>query len=534
MAVTNLPPISADQLNAVFRGYGGSNAQLDAEKRTATIEFSTKEQMQRVIVDAPEIEWPDRSWKEVVITGWSSSSGEPSDLMKMWQRAQWLQRAQDAEERAQRAEHRAQEAEERAQRTEGAEKRAQECAQRAQQRAQDAEDFQSQLARKLRAQTQRAKDAEQRAKDAEQRAKDAEDRAQVLQAERGQALRQGSVRILIAELKGLVATKSTLDAMGEDVSTLDRDISRLRSQLARARSERTFARSNFKREYDHAKVVPITLAAQIIGKIQDFVFQYCYVHGLISGPELQAAKYFAGELQRQVVARPDGGGGGGDLLAEVRHTAALLWTSQLRFEGMGDHANEFCSLLNAAIRDDVEELSAPAVALTLGINALCLQAREGAALAFPPLGEVFRGTGFDDDHRGFFEVGRAYRVPGFLATSFSEAKATEFMRRAQQQGKRGVLWVVRVDPAGEQDPTKRCKHVNFVEHSLVAGEFEYLFTAYSIFTVRGVTWGVGGEPHRIELDAASDNSVEAEGGHGDGSRWATPVGSEALPLAPWY
>ena len=94
-----------------------------------------------------------------------------------------------------------------------------------------------------------------------------------------------------------------------------------------------------------------------------------------------------------------------------------------------------------------------------------------------------------------------------------------------------MLWVVRVDPEGQQDQTKRCKHVNFVKHSLVAGESEYLFTAYSIFTVRRVTWGGGGEPHRIELDAASDNSVDAEGGDG---RWATPAGSERLPLAPWY
>lgn len=67
-------------------------------------------------------------------------------------------------------------------------------------------------------------------------------------------------------------------------------------------------------------------------------------------------------------------------------------------------------------------------------------------------------------------------------------------------------------------------------HSLVPGEAEYLFSAYSIFTVRAVEWGVGGAPHRIELDAATDNSAKAEGGTG---RFATPVGSEELPLAPW-
>ena len=88
-----------------------------------------------------------------------------------------------------------------------------------------------------------------------------------------------------------------------------------------------------------------------------------------------------------------------------------------------------------------------------------------------------------------------------------------------------------MDPAGEHDEAKRCKHVNLVEVSLVPGEQEYLFTAYSIFTVRRVEWGQGGAQHVVELDAASDNNAAAEGGQG---RWATPAGSEQLPLAPWY
>ena len=398
------------------------------------------------------------------------------------------------------------------------------------------------LTAQLRAQVQLAHAADQRAQAAEQRAR-------TMERERDEALRQARsaggvgrptevvsapIHVLAAKLKGTVATKATLQAMGEDTSVLDAEIAEAEERLRRARAERTFAQSNFKREYDKAIVVPITLAAQIIGKIQDFIFLYCHAHGLTSGPELQTAMYFADQLQRQVAARPDGGGGGGNLLGEVRHTAELLWTSHLRFEGMGDHAREFCSLLNTAIREDLEELAAPTAALTRGINALCLQGREGAALAFPVDGQVYRGTGFDDAHRGFFAIGRAYRVPGFLATSFSEGKATEFLVRAQAEGQQPVLWVVRVDPAGEHDPTKRCKHVNFVQHSLVVGESEYLFTAYSIFTVRSVHWGVGGAAHRIELDAASDNRVEAEATHRDDGRWGTPVGSETLPLAPWY
>ena len=149
----------------------------------------------------------------------------------------------------------------------------------------------------------------------------------------------------------------------------------------------------------------------------------------------------------------------------------------------------------------------------------------------PPGGVCWRGGGFDDQFRPFFTVGKQYRVPGFLATSFSQAKAMEFVRTQEAYGRQGILWTVHVDPAGEADRTKRCKHVNLVQHSLVPGEQEYLFTAYSIFTVRSVEWGEDGAPHRIELDAATDNKREAEGGEG---RWATPLDSEHLPLAPWY
>ena len=48
-------------------------------------------------------------------------------------------------------------------------------------------------------------------------------------------------------------------------------------------------------------------------------------------------------------------------------------------------------------------------------------------MPFPPNGQIFRGGGFDDSFRGFFTVGKQYRVPGFLATSFSRSKAEEFL-----------------------------------------------------------------------------------------------------------
>ena len=226
--------------------------------------------------------------------------------------------------------------------------------------------------------------------------------------------------------------------------------------------------------------------------MQDFIFQYCYAHGLTSGLELQSAKYFADQLQRQVAARPDGGAGGRDLLAAVRHTTELLWSSNLRFEGMGDHARESCSLLNAAIREDLDELASPTASLTRGINALCLQGREDAALPFFADGEVYRGTGFDDTHRAFFEVDR---VPGFLATSFSEAKAREFLHRAQVVGQQASCALGCVGPPRGPARFDQALQARELRRAFSGrrgrGESECLFTAYSIFTVRRVTWGGG-------------------------------------------
>ena len=155
---------------------------------------------------------------------------------------------------------------------------------------------------------------------------------------------------------------------------------------------------------------------------------------------------------------------------------------------VGDaHEKEICSLLNAAIRDDDTILSTPAASLTHRINALCLVARTNAHLPFPPEGEVYRGGGFDDTHIGFFTPGRQYRVPGFLATSFSRVTATRFLRTAEAYGQQAVMWVVHVDPSGEHDAAHRCAHVNYVSHTHVGGEAEFLFVPYSIFTVRSVT-----------------------------------------------
>ena len=56
---------------------------------------------------------------------------------------------------------------------------------------------------------------------------------------------------------------------------------------------------------------------------------------------------------------------------------------------------------------------------------------------------TFRGGGFRDVHKTFFEVGKSYRVPGFLATSIRSTTAMSFIRRADRTYPR-ILWCIMV------------------------------------------------------------------------------------------
>jgi hypothetical protein len=291
------------------------------------------------------------------------------------------------------------------------------------------------------------------------------------------------------------------------------------AELESWRPPTTLAISNFKRAYDEAGRIPITHATQVFGFLVTFVHTYCQVHGLNSALERVAAASFVEKLQR-AIAEHHGARALAAVVGEVGATAELLWTSAETFTGMREHEKEFCQLLNAAIRSDDAKLMPCTAALVRAVNALCVAGRKGEARAeFPPNGRTFRGTAFSNEHRPFFFPGRKYRAPGFVATSFDELTALGFaVRHGLDLGKPAIMWEVLVEPAGEHDPTRRCKHVNYVK-GLVGGEKEYLFTAYSVFTVRRVEWRDDDKTlSRIVLEAALDNSTE----------------DEDLPLAPWY
>ena len=109
-------------------------------------------------------------------------------------------------------------------------------------------------------------------------------------------------------------------------------------------------------------------------------------------------------------------------------------------------------------------------------------------------------------------------------TSARQAVTNDFMFQAEALGLPVVQWRFVFDrdgdPRGANLRARRCKHVNLLRESHVADEEEYLFQAYSVFTVASADFSTAGtvaDPYRITLTPAIDNALEPED----------------LPLAPW-
>jgi len=280
--------------------------------------------------------------------------------------------------------------------------------------------------------------------------------------------------------------------------------------VAHGQPAQTFEASNFNRLYSAAK--PPEFQDEVMRDLRALLRAFAEDQHL---PQHLADDFFH-SLQLEAFKDKD------QMLGDLPAACQRLWTSAKPL--CPQRPQEFCSILNAALRSDQPTLIDPASRLVRGINLLCVTRRmdDLARRSFPREGRCFRGGGFDDQFKPFFTAGKEYRVPGFLATSFNQDKASEFLYRAvQHAGKSGVLWIVQVDPRGKEQFQFKCKHVNLIAFSNVPGEEEYLFAPYSAFRIDRVEWSPTPDdrtPHRIYLTAYLDN------------RDAPPN----LPLAPWY
>ena len=180
---------------------------------------------------------------------------------------------------------------------------------------------------------------------------------------------------------------------------------------------RTLASSNFKRV--HAGAECPQHQHQLFGSIHKFILHMCCRH---SQPAASANDFFQ-RLQGESFENPK------ELLSQIQVAATRIWTSTQRLQGAGVDVAfnvEFCSLINRALRDDDAEAMPHLIVIIRAINALCIVRRDEVSSKFPPNGVCHRGGALPEHHRRFFTAGKKYRVPMYLATSFSEDKAYEF------------------------------------------------------------------------------------------------------------
>ncbi len=291
--------------------------------------------------------------------------------------------------------------------------------------------------------------------------------------------------------------------------------------------ERTLLTSEFKRSHDAAECPE--LQHELFGSIHCFIMGMCERHSVPSA----AGKDLFHRLQGESFENPR------ELLSQVQVAATRIWTSTQKLQGAGvDKALnvEFCSLINRALREDAADVMQHLVVIVRVINALCIVRRESSSLKFPPDDVSHRGGALPSQHRNFFAVGKKYRVPMYLATSFSEDKAYKFWcvastvarllasrclmlvgfrYRAFASGQAPVHWVVHFDARGKHNPRYRCKNVNLVEKTVkgVEDELEFLFVPRA-------------PPHALFFEIAYRFALQLA------SPYAPPPPSAATPCSP--
>jgi ubiquitin len=270
--------------------------------------------------------------------------------------------------------------------------------------------------------------------------------------------------------------------------------------------QRTFADSNYKIAYMRAPKGETQTEGALFEIVAELISEYC----LSVGTPVARASDLTVMLRRESQAAQPADLAPGQ---SMKHAAMLLWTSATT----GTVGKSLFGILQLAIREDSDPMVTHAAKLARCINELCVDPR-------PPPGDdamrtssrvarkqVYRGTGFSSECKSFFVVGVTYRAPMYLATSLSRSVAERFMRDGSAD--EHCLWIILMDRDVDM------YNASLVQKTHFAGEQEYLFPPYSVFTVVAVNWRAGttAAPHEITLRASPDNRRE----------------SETLPTAPW-
>eukprot|EP01126_Amoeba_proteus_P029680 TRINITY_DN2930_c0_g2_i21.p1 TRINITY_DN2930_c0_g2~~TRINITY_DN2930_c0_g2_i21.p1 ORF type:complete len:449 (+),score=72.49 TRINITY_DN2930_c0_g2_i21:65-1411(+) len=153
-----------------------------------------------------------------------------------------------------------------------------------------------------------------------------------------------------------------------------------------------------------------------------------------------------------------------------------LWMSEKLLEG-----KEFCSMLNEFLRIDLWVIMKSVAYIARGINQSCVvPPRDRSRGTRNPQSPVttfilYRLSAVPQNERGFFEKGKLYRCPMYLATSSRLAIAERFSVRGRATGCTRF----------EIEISDNLCHGRELGRS---PEFEHLFPPYSVFKVISTTW----------------------------------------------
>ena len=321
-----------------------------------------------------------------------------------------------------------------------------------------------------------------------------------------------------ADLRAMVAKGKTATTTTSSKAETDLDTAMV------PLCNRTFATSHYKRFYSEA--LTTVMQHKLLSAVENVLMLYAKRMNALTDDQAIGTFIdldvmdFILKLQEDAFKHDEA------MQNDVDAMAEYLWTSSKKhgiLNGM-----ELCSVLNAVIRDDVAEEMEAAAVIFRCLNSRRVRRQNVSAninlQSYPPNGETWRGGGFRREHRAFFErmVGKKYRVPGFLATSVRREVAAAFAFKADvaHPSHPTAIWRITFDPRGKEHPQYRVKHMTLVSKTLIAGEHEYLFAPYSVFTLVSVKWSEQDliNPHEFTVQAAHDNKEE----------------DECLPLTPWY